>query len=94
MRLVDHDCHNATTQEEQDAVSQSSTETCQCSSHIDCFSSVLNVTGITTDNKFIIPNNTSQLLIHRTMLRLPINITSLFPPSYLYFLIFVERLRP
>ncbi len=77
----DHDCHSASVQEEHIMPSNTTTNSpCQCSSHIDCFSSVLNVTGITTDNKLIIPNNTNQLLGHRATLRLPITITSLFRP--------------
>ena len=77
----DHGCHSASVQEVQILPSNTTTtDSCQCSSHIDCFSTVLNVTGITTDNKLIILNNTNQLLVHRTTLRLPITVTSLFRP--------------
>mgnify|MGYP005991059735 CR=1 FL=1 len=82
----DHGCHNASEQNEHAIPSNTTTNSpCQCSSHLDCFSSVLNVIGITTDNKLIIPNNTSSLLGYRATLRLPITITSLFrPPNSIY----------
>jgi len=77
----DNDCHSASAEKNHAISSKTTTNSpCQCSSHIDCFSTALNVTGITTDNKLIIPNNTNQLLGHRNTLRLSITVTSLFRP--------------
>ena len=77
----DHDCHSTSAQDEQVLPSNTTpSNSCQCSSHIDCFSTLMNVTGIPADNKLIIINSTNQLLGHNTTLRLPITIASLFRP--------------